>query len=58
MQRQHEATRQVVQGSSFAERLQQMGFLPVTNESPAALVALIRRDTPARRQLVESSTSG
>jgi tripartite-type tricarboxylate transporter receptor subunit TctC len=55
VQRQHEAIRQVVQGPGFAERFQQMGFLPVTNESPAALERIIRRDTPAWRQLVEIS---
>ena len=43
----------MAQGPGFAERFQQMGFPPATDESPAALEALIRRNTPAWHQLVE-----
>jgi tripartite-type tricarboxylate transporter receptor subunit TctC len=55
LRRQHEAIAKVAQEPGFAERFRQMGFLPVTNESPAALAGIIEQDTPAWRRLVEIS---
>ncbi len=55
VQRQFEAITRVMREPDFATRFRQMGFLPVTSDSPAALAELVQRDTPAWRRLVESS---
>jgi tripartite-type tricarboxylate transporter receptor subunit TctC len=53
--RQFTALRAVAAEPAFVERYRQMGFLPTTSESPAALAETIRRDTPTWRRLVEIS---
>ncbi|WP_237212794.1 Bug family tripartite tricarboxylate transporter substrate binding protein [Falsiroseomonas oryziterrae] len=55
VQRQFAAITAVAREHAFVERFRQMGFLPTTSESPAALSELIRRDTPIWRRLVEIS---
>lgn len=55
VQHQFEAIAAVAREPVFVERFHQMGFLPVTSDSPAALAELIRHDTPAWRRLVENS---
>jgi tripartite-type tricarboxylate transporter receptor subunit TctC len=53
--RQFAAVTAVAREAGFVERFRQMGFLPTTSESPAALAETIRRDTPTWRRLVEVS---
>jgi tripartite-type tricarboxylate transporter receptor subunit TctC len=55
VERQHAALSAVAREPAFVERFRQMGFLPTTSESPAALAALIRRDTPIWERLVRIS---
>ena len=51
----HQALRQVAQQPEFAERLRPLGYTVLSSESPAALAALIRTETPRWQALVRSS---
>lgn len=54
-QRQFAALTAVARDPAFVERFRQMGFLPTTSESPAAMLETIRRDTPTWERLVRIS---
>lgn len=55
VQRLFAAIRQVGQDPSFAAALRPFGYDAVVSESPAAMTALIARETPVWRRLVELS---
>lgn len=55
VQRLFTAIRRVGQDPGFAAALRPFGYDAVTSESPAAMAALIARETPAWRRLVEIS---
>lgn len=47
--------RAIIAQPDFAERLKPLGYDPISSESPEALTALIARQTPVWRRLVEIS---
>jgi tripartite-type tricarboxylate transporter receptor subunit TctC len=51
----NQAMRQLAQVPEFAERLRPLGYTVVTSETPAALSALIRAETPRWQDLVRTS---
>lgn len=55
IQRLHAAIRSVGAQADFVERLKPLGYGTVTSEAPAALTALIERDTPNWQRLVQLS---
>ena len=50
-----EAVRRVAAEAEFAERLRPIGYTTITSESPAALAARIREETPRWQRLVQIS---
>ncbi len=51
----HQAVRQVAAAPEFAERLRPLGYAVETSETPAALAAFIRAETPRWQTLVRTS---
>ncbi|WP_073134595.1 Bug family tripartite tricarboxylate transporter substrate binding protein [Muricoccus roseus] len=51
----HAATVQAAKLPDYKERLQPLGFMPVTDESPAAFTRYIEAETPAWQELVRAS---
>ncbi len=51
----NQAMRQLAQVPEFAERLRPLGYTVLTSETPAALAAVIRAETPRWQELVRTS---
>ncbi len=51
----NQAVRQLAQQAEFADRLRPLGYTVITSETPAALAALIRAETPRWQELVRTS---
>jgi hypothetical protein len=51
----HQATVGAVRSQAYAEKLLPLGFTAITDDSPAALTDLIRRQDPVWKGLVELS---
>lgn len=55
LRRLHEATVRVVRSADYGERLRPLGFMAISDESPAAFAAFVEAQQPVWRDLVEAS---